>query len=689
MTTPSNRPIPSNLPQDLLFNAEKLDEGVNSSQQTYVDRLGVSRLTAQGAIDSFRAINPRGPWASGSVYAARDVVTNGGSWYIALDGHTAGGSFAGDATHWRPWQLTDGSVSILVGNGVTDNSAALSAAVAVGRTIAIIGMLHVASPTTITVPLLDSTSQLFSNTSQVTINNGRVVRAEWFGTSTGYGDRAVAALPASGGTVEFSVNSSSKAFDHAYNAGYLSKPNVTLRGKKMPQLATDCRSLTGGTILRGMLQVYADNFEIREIGVDMGKTTSEQLYGGAQAVGITEGLVITYPSDALKSSSPLKRGVKLHNVIGLGPDPASPTHAIIMGEGVTDVTTTGQVIGAMALHPLVFKCANVNANELEGYLGNGEGLIIKSDTQPTAISRDIQIKSVVLSAQGPTGVTPFTGSIAAVGLQIQAQAGAIDKIQIGQAKIVGYPKCANASFGGAYGIISVSIDSLLTDCFGVAGTTYGIDLTSTAGQNIQQWTIGTLEARNCTAAGHFAFSQTADLKNHLSIGRLYAKNCNFALDIGGQSYVDIGTVVTDTCTDAVYRITGTPKLTVGQLFKDTATPAVYSSTSGGLVPSIGATWTQVASNDPFGVDLLGGRVNLRGLIKPSGSPTTTCAVLPLWARPLTVKRFLAQGWGGSGQVAVPVTIDTSGNVNVNEVAGGTANCTNWLSLSGISFDTQA
>lgn len=105
MTTPSTIAVPSNLLQDLLFNAEKLDEGVNSSALTYLDRLGVSRLTYAGAIARISAVNPRGAWATATAYAALDVVSNSGTWYVALDAHTSGGSFAGDqSAHWRVYQ---------------------------------------------------------------------------------------------------------------------------------------------------------------------------------------------------------------------------------------------------------------------------------------------------------------------------------------------------------------------------------------------------------------------------------------------------------------------------------------------------------------------------------------------------------------------------------------------------------
>lgn len=110
MTTPTTTPVPSNQSADLLYNAEKLDEVLNSAALQYFDRLGVSRLTVAGAIARISAVNPRGTWASGTVYAARDLAQSSGTWYISLDAHTAGATFAGDqAAHWRVYQGVIGS----------------------------------------------------------------------------------------------------------------------------------------------------------------------------------------------------------------------------------------------------------------------------------------------------------------------------------------------------------------------------------------------------------------------------------------------------------------------------------------------------------------------------------------------------------------------------------------------------
>ena len=47
-TTPTNKPIPSEDPRDLKFNAGKIDEVVNSDSHYYTDRFGVRRWTIAG-----------------------------------------------------------------------------------------------------------------------------------------------------------------------------------------------------------------------------------------------------------------------------------------------------------------------------------------------------------------------------------------------------------------------------------------------------------------------------------------------------------------------------------------------------------------------------------------------------------------------------------------------------------------
>lgn len=54
--------------------------------------------------------NPRGNWVTGTLYTRLDMVTNGGSNYVALTTHTAGASFASDLAAGR-WQLFVGQAT--------------------------------------------------------------------------------------------------------------------------------------------------------------------------------------------------------------------------------------------------------------------------------------------------------------------------------------------------------------------------------------------------------------------------------------------------------------------------------------------------------------------------------------------------------------------------------------------------
>ena len=54
-TTPTNKPIPSEDPRDLKFNAGKIDEEVNGSANYYTDRFGVQRLTNTGRNNHFQS----------------------------------------------------------------------------------------------------------------------------------------------------------------------------------------------------------------------------------------------------------------------------------------------------------------------------------------------------------------------------------------------------------------------------------------------------------------------------------------------------------------------------------------------------------------------------------------------------------------------------------------------------------
>lgn len=578
-------------------------------------------------------------------------------------------------------------------DGVTNDSAALfnanTAAVAAKLPLLIPGPLHIGSPVTITATIVDGLHQMFSATSQITINNGQPVRPDWWGDVENTLNAAVNALPATGGTVKL-ANKRYKPNGHRYGFGvpansvYFSKDNVSFVGERMPRLSDDCKTLTGGTIIEGQIIAFANNVEFRDLGVDSGFNVMNAYYGGVITPGITgEGLLITYPDDVQKNASALRKGAKLHNVLGLCFDPNVPTHAVIVGEGYSGVVCTGEVQGCYGIHGIVIKCKNVRAQKFTSYCNGVEGVIIKSDAQATAISTDIQIDSILVDADGPLGWSPYAAATTGYGVMFNPQSQAIDRVQIGQIQSYGYQY--GIGVNGNFETSNVQIESLTVDQIGTPGAIkVAIQLVSTSA--ISRFHCANAALRNCNQGIVASFSAGS---GQALFGVVDAVNvADVCLDLKGTAYVGFGSLRAQAVGAGIFRITGTPKLMLGQLWRDFAGAGIptYTNTGGGLVPTLSNGWTEVGGNDTFGIDLSGGRVNLKGLVRPGTS--NTLSTLPQWAWPSSTKRLVAQGYNGATQVAVPVVIDTAGTMVVNEVAGGFANVSSWLSLTGLSYDMQ-
>lgn len=60
-----------------------------STAPTVTDRLGNVKATVFGAVQTLKAFNVRGPWATATAYALKDVYTFGGYAYVAVAAHTS------------------------------------------------------------------------------------------------------------------------------------------------------------------------------------------------------------------------------------------------------------------------------------------------------------------------------------------------------------------------------------------------------------------------------------------------------------------------------------------------------------------------------------------------------------------------------------------------------------------------
>lgn len=664
MTTPSTSPIPSKLPQDLLFNAEKLDEVVNGTGQTYRDRLGRDRLTAQGATDSMRAINPRGAWASGVVYAARDVVTSGGSWWIALDGHTSGGSFAADqVAHWRPYQLLTGDVTIVVANGVADR-AQLAAAEAVGRPIAIIGIAKCESALTITSPLVDSFKQMFTTDSLHQIANGLINRPEWYGPS---GPDA--------GVIRYAVNTTQKAiiplrtgfsYRSGYDSGtaamfdnrggtpgydYMIKPNIWIIGEQLPDYVGPYGAETGftnGAVIRGRFFVSseAENFFIDNVGIDASATVTAALYGGADA----DAMCVIQVN---KATPYFGKFARMGRVRTLGPGGSTLAHGILAE--ALEMFDFEYLESRRHYHGVVIKSKNVTGRVARGLETSGESVIIKSDDY--APMANVKIDEV--DARSLDSVVDTTA-----GLVIEATTADGGNVQVG---MVHSGKKANGiiarTFNGKV-LSDVTIGSHISeDCpIGVflSGDVRGFKQLS---GSIKNATVGVEIDGNCTDASNLILNtRIKNVTDGFRVrGRITADGIDFDTVTGyALNYQTVGARV--------------------RLGRRTLTSvANFWPLSFGLV----SPWVNEgnAANPTFDVTLEDWRVRLSGYIK-GGTSATFVSGFSTQVRPTKNTARSTFGRNGATSVIQEVMVLPSGDLQLPAYAQAPT----YISLEGVSWD---
>lgn len=594
----------------------------------------------------------------------------------------APGAAAGEAATYEQVAALVGA-SAIGGDGVTDKSAELFAANALGKPLVISGVLVIGTATTITVPIVDTLRQLFSPTSLVTIANGLPVRPEWFGFSVGCVDRAVNALPATGGTVKLAYQtypSNGHFYGFGASAGKaILKANVSIIGEKMPDFSTDLRSLQGGSIIQGMFLVFADNFEMRNCGIDHGLT---YIAGAAAAPGVHEGLLLSYPSGTVAGSGALKRSARLHNIRCLSSAPNSPTHALIIAEGYQDVVATGTIEVAMGTHGVVIKASNVQVDSITAYCNASNGVDIKTDTSfsGSAKSNFIQIGKISTWAGAPSAFSPHAvAGKTGAGVRLETSAGAIDIVQIDT--IFDFGHAAGVMLNGTATISNVQVGKITGE-----GNDYAFRGNAAA---MLRCNFGDVVGRNCDIAALCEWTESSGSATN-QFRSVTGINCAVVLDCATGCAPTVGMVSGENVTTAMFRLRGAARPIIGAVnWKGAA--ARFASDFGGSVYTIAADWAPYATGTPAPVAVLptGGMVMLSGIVTPSsGTSNPVFLALPGWAIPLNTKRLLARGATTGGvESSVPITIGTDGLVKVNELGSGVSAMTKWLSLDGLCFSS--
>lgn len=661
--------IGSNDPRDLFDNAGNLDKLVNGPAQSYPDRLGVSRKSLAGMEADFQTFLLASGYQDIGEYPAIPTITarnqiflRAGEYYrvaapTALP-FTVTGVWAtdepflvavGDAVLRQDLENWEGlaglAVSIIVGDGVTDKSGEIVAANALGRPLLFVGIAEVTSSVTITVPIVDTLSQIFTTTSDVTVDNGSFVRPDWFGMAAGNIRLAVEALPASGGIVRLA----NKRYQPSYSldsiglgAGieFLAKPNVSIIGERTPQPSSDYSTLEGGTIINGPLQVSADGFFIDKVGMDSGQVVCDALWASATPDAFA---FIKFGGE------PDRRDLRIGEISGLGYAVSSPSHGVLI-ESVTGVQF-GSISAYRCGHGVVIKGQRVIGDRVYA-VGNGiDGLIIKSNAY--SVMREVSVGQVIASS--------IDGSVdAGYGVFILAETAEGAIVNIGSIQAI-----RKASGLVAYG---------------------------TSPYSLREVNIGQLVTEYCTTG----ISYVGGLEG-VSVGSAICKQATVALDVGSLQVDGDARVGSLMCDGFFVGINAVGKARVDSAhFKDLANLAVQYSASGNIrlgdvaydgSPSPhNASFTfvngWVSGARPVTIDVRDGKVRLSGIAVPGSAAQLISGFFPATLDPISERRFIVPGFNGATLVPVEIVVGSDGTVSAtNYTAAPTG-----VYLDGVEWD---
>ena len=341
-TTPTNKPIPSEDPRDLKFNAGKIDEVVTSNAHYYTDRFGVRRFTI-----------------AGFQYTAEEAIRNYG--YITMD------SFEDGATLTLPNQVLryeatgeyyrwDGEFPKTVSAGSTPEA---SGGVGIGAWVSV----GDAS--------LRSDLALSTGAGLVGTTSGRTVQAEFDHFKIGYmtpddfgavGDGATDDTTPLRQAIDYCSSKGIAlripAKSYVWNGGIITSP-ITIIGDRRPDYNFSSNSMSNGSVIIGNLRFSASQVIIKSLGVR--RPTGS-------------------PGDCLVLSTNNYAGGSciVQDVVAAGLSGSDKYHSVLV-EGY-DSAHVSQITGGYNLFGLAIKSRNVVARGVIT-VSCDTGVIIKSDSE--------------------------------------------------------------------------------------------------------------------------------------------------------------------------------------------------------------------------------------------------------------------------------------------------------------------
>jgi len=450
---------------------------------------------------------------------------------------------------------------------------------------------------------------------------------------------AVNSLPVEGGTIFLPVGR--WRTPHTTTSTYLSKKNVRIIGAKIPTYNNDFTALTGGSVIIGPLMVFADNFEISNVGIDSGSTVCTNYYSGVAK----DGFIHFQPNQV---SPTYAQNLVARDVITLCAKADSMYHSFLL-EAV-DGAYLDNITSCYGIHGIVIKSINVNAGTLTCYASGSNPLILKSDSY--SCGANININTVCIVPKISTVGVSLDCAVRFHGATFTLAHINIGKIIIDSSN---YPSKFGIGilFNGtdSYYVTDVNIGSVIIDSV----NNFGI---------VEEGNLCRIHVSKCTInnAPTPILVYGAITQSQLSIGEIATASSSAGVclaQLSGGAILHINKVLSlSTLSSGLWNIDNTSRLFIGHCY-DANSNTVFINSQPALLNS----WVNFGSpNALFKVYLEDNKLKLKGLIH--NGTTTTITTLPQYIRPLESYRVPIVANNGTTAALVCLLVGSDGTVAI-------------------------
>lgn len=484
---------------------------------------------------------------------------------------------------------------------------------------------------------------------------------------------AIAALPAAGGTIYVPIGAFYAGDWTQYQP--MTKDNVKIIGEKLPQLSNNADRLQNGSVIYGRFNIFANNFEVDNIGFDFGKYICDTYYGGAIQNAMNHPLTGEWDAfafaeiDNVTPTGP-KAGLKIGTVIGLLRSPDSYGHAMLIEGAVGAQVYNATGIGG--IHAVAFKSYKSSAVTLNGYSASGNHVIIKSDTY--AKCGIVQIDNIKCDNVPPNVVPWWAIKDSTSALNFDPETDFNGSVQIGKAV------CRGANNGltidtsdTSKTLTDVHISSLIIDGY---GSSMGYGINKLKGR-VQRFAISSMIINNVVQGIKWDTTNSDDdpLQN-ISFN-------NVKMAVVSSRYIELLNLakITIDNIDAsganfAYKLGDNTRLYIGKS-KSIVNTRVFEDNP----PTFGTGMSNFGSgNEAFGVTLDGYGVTYSGLISAGAGNNGTIAFIPKYLRPDASRRFPGYLNSGGRNFAL-IGVSADGLLTINDTTPVTAG--GYISVDGV------